>query len=172
MDVYLPLNVPLEGEKAKVKQSVVPLSAVQQPVDPLGENFEQLPSSEERSKRIQTESAAICHLRAGEGVISDLPWEHGQLLKGIQEGNTASFVEESCVEVEPNPCSVMAVVAVVDIEADDVELSYDEARQRSDWPKWKEAIDVELGNLKATGTWEVVERPHGEIIKWKARLVA
>ena len=30
-------------------------------------------------------------------------------------------MEESCVEVEPNPCSVMAAVAVVDIEADDVE---------------------------------------------------
>ena len=136
----------------------------------------------------QTKSAAIHCLQAGEGVISDLPWEHGQLPKGIQEGNTASFVEESCVE--PDPCSVMAAVAVVGIEADDVEPLYDEACQQSDWPKWKEAIDVELGNLKATGTWEVVERPHGtnivdskwvfrlkkdakgEIIKWKARLVA
>ena len=169
MDVYLPHNVPLEGEKAKVEQSVVPLSAVQQPVDPLGKNFEQLPSSERCSKRIQTESAAIRRLRAGEGVISDLPQERGQLPKGIQEGNTASFVEECCVEVEPNPCSVMAAVAVVDIEADDVELLYDEACQQSDWPKWKEAIDVELGNLKAASTWEVVERPHGTNIvdsKW------
>ena len=62
MDVYLPHNVLLEGEKAKVKQSVVPLSAVQQPVDPLSTNFKQLPSSEGCSKHILTESAAIHHL--------------------------------------------------------------------------------------------------------------
>ena len=187
MDVYLPRHVPLEGEKVKekVEQSIVPPS-IDQPIDPLGENFEQLPSSEGRSKRIRTESAAIRRLRAGEGVISDLPRERGQLPKGIQEGDTAKFVD--CIE--PDLCSVIAAVAVVDVEGDDLEPSYDEARQRSDWPKWKEAIDVELGNLKAAGTWEVVERPHGtnvvdskwvfrlkkdakgEIVKWKARLVA
>ena len=51
--------------------------------------------------------------------------------KGIQEGNIASFVEECCVE--PDPCSVMAAVAVVGIKADDVEPSYDEACQQTDW---------------------------------------
>ena len=62
MDVYLSHNVPLEGEKAKIEQSIVPSSLVQPPVDPLGENFEQLPSSGRHPKRIQTESAAIHHL--------------------------------------------------------------------------------------------------------------
>lgn len=95
--------------------------------------------------------------------------ERGQLPKGIQEGDTAKFVD--CIE--PDLCSVIAAVAVMDVEGDDLEPSYDEARQRSDWPKWKEAIDVELGNLKAAGTWEVVERPHGTNVvdsKWVFRL--
>src|ERR1700678_1674953 len=164
-DVYLPHNVPLEGEKVKGEQSIVPSSTVQSTVDPLGENFEQLPSLEGRPKRIQTESAAIRRLRAGEGVISDLPRERGQLHKGIQEGDTVEFVEA----VEPDLYSVMAAAAVVGVEVDELEPSYDEALQRHDWPKWKEAIDVELGNLKAAGTWKVVERPHGTNVvdsKW------
>jgi hypothetical protein len=71
-----------------------------------------------------------------------------------------------------------------------VQPSYEEARQRSDWPEWKKAIDVELQNLKEAGTWDVVERPsgvnivdskwvfrlkknaEGKIVKWKAHLVA
>ena len=55
----------------------------------------------------------------------------------------------------------MAAAAVVGVEVDELEPSYDEAHQRNNWPEWKEAIDVELGNLKAAGTWEVVESPHG-----------
>ena len=161
MDVHLPHNVLLEGEKAKIEQSNVPLSLVQPPINPLGENFEQLPSSGGCPKHIQTESAAICRLWTGEGVISDLPWEHGQLLKEIQRGDIVSFVEES--SAESDPCSVMAAVAVVGVEANDLELSYDEV---CDWPKWKEAIDVELGNLKAAGTWEVVERDHMVQMLW------
>jgi hypothetical protein len=58
-----------------------------------------------------------------------------------------------------------------------------------DWPEWKEAIQVELDNLKAARAWELIERPFntnvvdskwvfhvkkdadGNISKWKARLV-
>jgi len=75
-------------------------------------------------------------------------------------------------------------------EADALEPTYDEAKTRSDWPQWQDAIQVELDNLKAAGTWEIVERlrdtnvvdskwvfrvkkdADGNISKWKARLVA
>lgn len=108
-------------------------------VDPLGDDFEKLPEKERRSMRMRTESAAIRRLRAGEGVISDLPKE----------------------TAEEDDIGVMAAVAVDGLEIDEIEPSYEQTQRRSDWPQWKEAIDVELQNLKAAGTWEVVERPNG-----------
>ena len=45
-------------------------------------------------RRIHTESAAIRCLRAGEGVISNLPRDQGELPKGIQEGDEVVEVAE------------------------------------------------------------------------------
>ena len=68
--------------------------------------------------------------------------------------------------------------------------SLKEAQQRHDWPKWKEAINAELSQLKSMGTWEMTKLPHGRtaignrwvfarkynkdgsVAKYKARLVA
>jgi Reverse transcriptase (RNA-dependent DNA polymerase)/Integrase core domain/GAG-pre-integrase domain len=65
-----------------------------------------------------------------------------------------------------------------------------EAQRRPDWPLWEKAIYEELANLKAAGTWEVVDSPvgvnvvgskwvfrakkdaAGNVIRYKARLVA
>jgi hypothetical protein len=44
-------------------------------------------------------------------------------------------------------------------EAEAIEPTFEEAKCRTDWPKWQEAIKVELATLKAVGTWTVVERP-------------
>ena len=115
-------------------------------------------------------------------ILGDLPREQGQLLKGVQEGT--SF------EMERDESSFIAAGVIVSSEVDEVEPSYEEACSRSDWPKWKKAIDVELQNLNEAKTWEVVERPvgvnvvdskwvfwlkkdaEGKILKWKAHLVA
>jgi transposase InsO family protein len=200
VEVYLPHNVPLEGEKEKAPEQPIvssPRSPITEPedkpvVDPLGENFEYPPESEGRPKRVRVESAAIRRLRTGEGVISNLPRERGQLPKGIQEGDKQGETEvvEAVDEVEPELWDEMAAIAAAGPEADELEPSYEEARKRSDWPQWKAAIKVELANLKEAGTWEVVERPQninvvdskwvfrmkkdakGNVIKWKARLVA
>ena len=68
--------------------------------------------------------------------------------------------------------------------------TYKDARKRSDWPKWAEAIKTELTSLEANGTWSLVKQPNdanvvgskwvlqmkknaaGEIEKYKAQLVA
>jgi len=39
--------------------------------------------------------------------------------------------------------------------------SVEEARKCPDWPKWEEAVNAELGQLDAMGTWEVVDKPAG-----------
>ena len=49
----------------------------------------------------------------------------------------------------------------------------DEARSRSDWPLWQEAMDREMKTLEDAGTWETVLRPAGRNIvgsKWVFRL--
>ena len=113
--------------------------------------------------------------------MSNKPKERGQLPIGVQPG----FIEEVAEGDEST-----AMAALVIAELDEIEPLYEEARTRSDWPEWKKAIDVELENLKAAGTWEVVERlngvnvdnskgvfrlkkdAEGKVIKWKAQLVA
>ena len=65
-----------------------------------------------------------------------------------------------------------------------------EAKKRVGWPLWEKAIEEELANLKAAGTWEVVDVPvgvnvvgskwvfrakkdaAGNVVCYKARLVA
>jgi tRNA/tmRNA/rRNA uracil-C5-methylase (TrmA/RlmC/RlmD family) len=76
----------------------------------------------------------------------------------------------------------------VDMEV--IELTYEEAKKRPDWPKWRQAIKTELGNLKEADTWTLIERLKdanvvdskwvlrikknalGQIEKYKVRLVA
>ena len=94
--VYLPQVIPIEGERKlsieNLSKSPVVKPVVEEPVkpintvDPLGENFERLPEPEEgRPKRVRQESVAIQRLHAGEGVMSNLSKERGQILKGIQQ---------------------------------------------------------------------------------------
>src|SRR6202522_2462530 len=128
-------------------------------VDPLGEDFERLPepNMEGRPKRVRQESAAVRRLRTGEGVMSNLPKERGQIPKGIQQVDLPGVIEEADA-VEIAELNELAA-AVVGLEMDELEPSYQEACRRSDWPEWQKAINVELGNLNAAGTWDVVQRP-------------
>ena len=200
VNVYLPQVISIEGERKKLSIENLSKSSVDEPVieepvkpidtvDPLGENFERLPESEEgRPKRVRQESAAIRRLRTGEGVMSNLPKERGQIPKGIQQVDLPGEAEEA-EAVEIAQLDELAA-AVIGPEIDELEPSYQEARKRSDWPELEKAINVELKNLKAAGTWDVVERPEntnvvdskwvfrlkkdaeGRVVKWKARLVA
>ena len=97
MNIFLPQVALIEEEREKLTIGQLSGSPVQEPikstdapVDPLRDNFEQLPDLEGRLKRVRQESAAIRHLCSGEGVMSTKPMEIGQLPKGVQPG----FIEE------------------------------------------------------------------------------
>ena len=86
-------------------------------INPLGDNFESEPTIEGHPKCVRKESGAIKCLQTGKGVVSNLPSECGQLLKGVQQG----FV----TEVTNDDKATTAAMAIVEI--DEVEPSYEEA---------------------------------------------
>ena len=99
-------------------------------VDVLGEIFEQ--SAEGRPKYARIESAAIKRLHTSKGVMSAKPSERGQMPKGVQSG----FIEEVDDDEES-----ATIATMVDIELNEVKLSYEEACTRSDWQRWREGSD-------------------------------
>jgi transposase InsO family protein len=65
----------------------------------------------------------------------------------------------------------LVVAAVEEIQDDPKTLQ--EAKSRSDWPLWKEAMDKELATLEKAGTWTTVDRPQGKNVvgsKWVYRI--
>jgi len=151
----MPTSVPLEGEHevskvmpqgtAQPEQPTVLAPSIIRPtttfndnpvIDHLGDNFEHPPLDQGRPRRIRTESAAIRRLRAGEGVISNLPRERGELPKGIQEGDEAAQMAELDGEWEfIDSGDVASGMAAAMAEADALEPTYEEAQSRSDWPE-------------------------------------
>ena len=134
---------------------------------------------EGREKRIRKESEYIRLLREGSGVTGQKSGAN-VLPRGIQTGSSA--VEDGS--------EVDYAMAMVVESVEGLTPTYEEARKRPDWPKWKEAIQKELDGLKKSSTWRLVERPPGanvvdcrwvlrikknaagEVEKYKARLVA
>jgi len=200
-DVFVSNSVPLEGENVtplmpkattNSEQPTIPAPFEDNPVvDHLGDNFKHPPPDQGHPKCIRTELAAIRCLRTGEGVTSHFPSERGELPRGIQEGDEAAQMAELDDEwVAVNLGGDASGMSTAMSETDAFELTYDEAKTRSNWPHWQDAIRVELDNLKAAGTWEIVERlrdtnvvdskwvfhvkkdADGNISKWKAQLVA
>jgi hypothetical protein len=99
-----------------------------------------------------------------------------QLPKGIQSIPEAS-TETGALGDDKYAIPLVGIefamaTAVAESEAMDPQ-SLEEARRRKDWPKWEEAIKVELDVLKKSRTWGVVERPRGQNVvacKWVFRI--
>jgi hypothetical protein len=103
----------------------------------------------------------------------------------IQEGEAEGEVADYAFHAEFDD---IIAAAIADTANDPQSLV--EAKSRSDWLKWKEAMDREIATLEAAGTWTEVPRPSdknvvgskwvfrikrkadGTIDKYKARLVA
>ena len=165
----------------------LPPSTMTSTTDHLGNNFKQPSPDQDCPKCICTKSATIRCLCLGEGVISNLPCEQGELPKGIQEGDKAVQMAELDDEWKfIDMGDVVSEMAAAMAEADALEPTYKEAQSWSDWPEWEKAIQVKLNALRNAGTWELVERPlntnvvdskwvfhikkdaDGNISKWKA----
>jgi hypothetical protein len=50
---------------------------------------------------------------------------------------------------------MLAVMA----KAEAIEPTFEETKHQTNWPKWQDAIKVELATLKATGIWTIVKHP-------------
>ncbi|THH13391.1 hypothetical protein EW146_g6815 [Bondarzewia mesenterica] len=147
-----------------------------------------------RQHRETRPSEYVHHLQRGEGVASGLPIS---LFPGVSPtGGFAGMVE--VVDDEDEGTTFWDDVRAQDVEhalATRVTDSHEprnvtEARRGSDWSHWEAAMKTELGMIEKLGTWELVDRPSdanvvgskwvfkikrgadGEIIKYKARLVA
>ena len=106
-------------------------------------------------------------LRDGEGVTTGLP-SATLLPKGLPQvqeerevGDLADdadneVFEWDMVDVEREFAMTTAIKGAVGLNQ-----SFEEVRKRADWPRWEEAIQVELKNLKDNGTWTMVKRPEG-----------
>ena len=177
--------LPLEGEipnstinkpRTLEEQSDAPTEHIEEPTDVV----QQPEPTEGRGKRIRTKSRYVRLLKEGAGITGK---RLGTLSKGMQTGSRVEDVGD--VEDVVKEHAMATVVESVE----GLTPTYNEARRRLDWPKWKEAIEKELDSLKKSNTWELVGRPSGanmvdcrwvlrikknvagKIEKYKARLV-
>ena len=153
---------------------VEPAQEATQPSDDLG-----------RGKRIRKESEYIRMLKEGSAITGQRTRQG--VPRVLPTGIRAA--EEAAKDVEESVAEEHAMMSVVEI-AEGLMPTYEEALKRPDWPKWEDVINKELNSLKASATWELVERPvdgnvvdskwvlrikknsTGGIEKYKARLVA
>jgi hypothetical protein len=110
------------------------------------------------------------------------------LLKGVRA--VEGTVEHASTVWEPDNTKAVFALLAGNTDAEGLELTTDDdAKTRLDWPKWEEAINVELKSLDEAHTWNVVEHPKntnivsckwvfkikknsaGEINKYKVQLV-
>jgi len=179
-------SMPQEGENHDDLRPTSPTSNPTSPTIPPGPTID---DQQGRGKRVRKESAYVRRLREGEGTTSELP-NARTMPQGLQlVEETAGEVADAVDDWEMVGVEDWAMATVMDA-AEGLNPTYEEARTRGDWPKWQEAIRVELASLNANKTWSLVDRPAGtnvvdckwvlrikknaagEVEKYKARLVA
>ena len=177
--------LPLEGEFESGERSTPDEAPNEtEAVNDQNETTDDLPTTEGRGKRIRKETEYVRALRDGTGVTGD---RSRILPRGIQMGSTV--VEEQAGIAIDVP-EIDYAMATATQGAEGLMPTYEEAQKRSDWPRWKIAIQEELNSLNETRTWRLVERPTGanvvdsrwvlrikknsagEVERYKARLVA
>src|SRR5580658_2869541 len=116
--------------------------------------------------------------------------------EGTADGDLSAHVAETSLtqppaEIDPElACFANETVAEAIQETEGDPTSVRDARSRSDWPRWKEAMDREMEALERSSTWHTIKqlqgknvisckwvfklkrKADGSIDKYKARLVA
>jgi hypothetical protein len=150
-----------------------PLALVQPTQDHLRADFEPAPETltpqQTCPQRIRKESNYVKHLHTGEGMTSSritipkglqVVTEKGGVQKG-EGGDEArgEMGEKDCEEMAAAVDDLEVVdkdweeaMSVVMAEADAIEPTFEDTKHQTDWPKWQDAIKVELATLKAAGT--------------------
>ena len=112
-------------------------------------------------------------LAHGEGTIHSYnnPKPDSQIL-GIRGSGTNSSTNENSTAIANDTLYHVEFNNAVFVTIQDVDgnpKSLEDVRSRMDWPKWQEAINIEMKTLKNAGTWHKVVRPQGKNIidcKW------
>lgn len=205
--VLVPISAPIEGEQDNVvsqddnqhtsqDSDMKATDTIPSPIanpDHLGANFEPTPSktSKGHSRRVHKPSTYVKDLQSGKFLTTRLP-SAPKVPQGLQIPEEEEDKGAVAIERDVGIGGLEYAMAAAMAEAEAYEpRTVEEAKRRSDWPRWKEVIDKELGMLKAAGTWVLMERPnHGlniiasqwvfcikrnsasKIEKYKARLVA
>ena len=115
-----------------------------------------------REQRIRKPSRYVKEIQDGTIHTHHMPSLRNLLPKGMSLPQTD----------HPTQIKHALVSAVIEAEGYDPATLKD-ARQRSDWAKWEDAIHKELSSLKAAKTWILVERPKDRNVvgsKWVLRL--
>ena len=128
-----------------------------------------------QSMRVRKPSALARRIEEGEGTADGNLFVHADTssLTPLPTGTEVEWVylgsstDPTTTPADTNPLTMSPVVIHGDPK------SVPEARSRSDWPSWKEAMDREMESLDHAETWITVARPPGKNIvtcKWVFRL--
>ena len=121
-----------------------------------------------RGRRIHKELAYVRRIRDGEGTATNRPSSRALPL-GMQTVSEQAKATDCCMTATVEDYAMATAMNA----AENLEPTYEEAKKRSDWPKWEDSIKAELASLEANGTWKIVECPADTNVvgcKWVLRI--
>jgi hypothetical protein len=131
-----------------------------------------LPVEHHQSSRIPEPSGYINWLNNGEGTTEGV-YKNGHVIGSKTPAGMTKNEETGALGEDEDDLEIGGVEFAMGAAANEVERldprTLEEAKARSDWPMWEEAIQKGLEVLRKAGTWTIDNRPPGKNIigcKW------